>query len=426
MIEKARLYSRRMAVSSRFRTITLVLFIAAALAFAVLAVTRSGADAASSNYKAPKVDQTRMLLRLHDLPPGYANGYLGEGRGEDGILCAALTDPPDTPARLAEFVRPYRPKGCIASYRRLFTPPGAELRAAVVDSGVMVLGSVAAADAAWDLLPTLLSRVTKHHRTPTAAPVPVEVGTKTQLFHTSAVPFTYTIGAGHQTSFLAWRSGKVVAVVMAISNSFTESDATVAELVPRQQAHVRKPTPYTAAERFDGEVGLDDPAIDLPVYWLGRNFNPGRGLPPNRLYAAGFLGEPIPEEVLQYGSEGPEAELQVAYENIRLGTWTPATWPVFADSKTGRVVTTWKCSRTRTLTLREGSATIFAGYDKDFRRCPKRAPDVFTAWVAVGGVTVVVNGPPAPDFIETGNPYGSFKGMEAIVRGLKQRPKPVY
>jgi hypothetical protein len=46
--------------------------------------------------------------------------------------------------------------------------------------------------------------------------------------------------------------------------------------------------------------------------------------------------------------------------------------------------------------------------------------------VDIGGVKVVVNAPFAPDFIETVNPYGSFAGMEAIVRGLTLRPKPVY
>jgi hypothetical protein len=41
-------------------------------------------------------------------------------------------------------------------------------------------------------------------------------------------------------------------------------------------------------------------------------------------------------------------------------------------------------------------------------------------------VKVVVNAPPAPDFIETVNPYGSFEGMEAIVHGLRLRPRPAY
>lgn len=232
--------------------------------------------------------------------------------------------------------------------------------------------------------------------------------------------------AGRNVSFLAWRSGNTLAAVMTAGAPFADQDRLAAEFARRQQAHIRKPTPYTPAERFDGEVGLDDPAIDLPVYWLGRNFRPGNGLPPNRLYQSGFLGEPIPEENLRFGSEAPEAPLQVNYENIWLDTWTPATWNVFAESKTGRVVTTWKCTQTRTVAMPGGSATIFGGYARDFKRCPKRAPDVFNSWVEVGGVTVVVNAPPAPDFIETVNPYGSFKGMEAIVGALKLRPPPTY
>ncbi|MGN6202324.1 MAG: hypothetical protein ACTHNY_07960 [Solirubrobacterales bacterium] len=73
--------------------------------------------------------------------------------------------------------------------------------------------------------------------------------------------------------------------------------------------------------------------------------------------------------------------------------------------------------------LAEGTATIFGGYKKDYNRCPKKPPRAFTAWVDVGGVKVVVNSPLAPDFVETVNPYGSFAGMEAIVRALTLRPK---
>jgi hypothetical protein len=212
-----------------------------------------------------------------------------------------------------------------------------------------------------------------------------------------------------------------------VGASFATNDRVAAELAPLQQAHIRKANPYTKAERSDAEVGLDDPAIEIPVYWLGRTFRPGGGLPPNRLFQSGYLGEALPEEPVGMGSaEAPQPPLIVDYRNIRLDTWTPETWHVFADSATAKVITTWKCTQTRTVTIPGGSATIFGGYKEDYARCPKRAPSAFTAWVDVAGVKVVVNSPPASDFIETVNPYGSFKGMEAIVGALRERPKPLY
>jgi len=254
-----------------------------------------------------------------------------------------------------------------------------------------------------------------------------KVGAQTRLFHTAQARYPYLIRGEQKASFLVWRSGNTVAALVAMGAPFATNDRLAVELASLQQAHIRKPTPYTSAERSDAEVGLDDPAIDIPVYWLGRTFRPGGNLPPNRLFRSGFSGEPLPEEPVGMGSaEAPQPPLVVDYSNIWLDTWTPETWHVFADSRTAKVISTWKCTQTRTLTIPGGSATIFGGHKEDYARCPKTPPAAFTAWVDIGGVKIVVNSPPAPDFIETVNPYGSFAGMEAIVRGLRLRPKPVY
>jgi hypothetical protein len=413
-----------MAVLPGFRIGVLALLAAIALALGVVLLSDSPSDAAAG-YRPPKIDQTRLVLRLPDLPPGYANGYLGEGRRDDGLFCEAFSRSSDKPDPVAAFARMYRAKGCIAAYVSRFTIPGQEPVAPVVASGVMALGSPAAAADAWDLVPTMLGRLLRGGP-PREADTSARVGAQTRLFHTAQAWNPYLIRGKKKASFLAWRSGSTVAVVVAMGASVATNDRVVAELAPRQQAHILEPTPYTAAERFDGEVGLDDPAIDLPVYWLGRNFRPGQGLPDNRLFASYFLGEPRGESQEGSISEAPSPPLGLGYQNIWLDIWTPATWSVFADSKTGRRITSWRCTKTRAVALPEGTATIFGGQKENFRRCPKQAPEAFTAWVDIGGVKVVVNAPPAPDFIETVNPYGSFAGMEAIVRALTLRPKPVY
>ncbi len=365
----------------------------------------------------------RMLLRLHDLLPGYLNVELQEEQGER-TLCSSLHDPAGTPKALVEFIESFDPTGCVGAYYRLFTPPDGPAGPVLAATGVLKMDTRAGADAAWDVSPQLLGRLF-HDHPPRQVTAPQELGSETALFHAPQplfYPFLRRLAP--TASFLVWRSGNTLAVVMAVGPTFAAGDEAAVELARRQQAHIRRPTPYTRAERFDGEVALDDPALETPAYWLGRNFRPGGGLPDNRLFESYSRQAPEAESTDGLFEEGPGSLLHIGYENIRLDTWTPASWSVFADSKTGRAITTWKCTQTRALSLPEARATIFGGYEKDLARCPKRAPEAFTAWVDVGGVKVVVDAPPAADFIERGNPYGSFRGMEAIVRALRLRPKP--
>jgi hypothetical protein len=413
-----------MAVSSRFRIVAIALVAVLAVALGVMLLSDSASDAAGG-YRQPKINQSEMVLRLTDLPPGFGNGYLGEGRGDDGLLCEAFSDPSAQHGAMVGFVRRYRPRGCLAAYDSRYEIPGEQPVAPVAFSGVLALGSSAAAEHAWGLVPTMLDRALIGGQ-PREVETSLRVGERTRLFHTTRAWFPYLLRGKHKASFFAWRSGKTIAAVVAMGGSFATNDRVVAELAPRQQAHIIEPTPYTATERSDAEVGLDDPAIDIPVYWLGPVFEPGSGLPSTRLYESGFGGKPIPEERRGGYAEGPYAPLEVLYESIRLATWTPQTWKVFASSKTAKAITAWKCTRTRTVTIPDGSATIFGGYKRDYAHCPKKAPQAFTAWVDLAGVKIVVNPPPAPDFIETVNPYGSFRGMAAIVAALVERPKPVY
>jgi hypothetical protein len=410
-----------MAVSSGFRIGAIALVAVLTVALGIVLLGDSSSDAAGG-YRPPKVKQAEMVLRLTDLPPGFGNGYLGEGRGSDGLLCEAFSDPSAQHGAMVGFVRRYRPSGCIAAYDSRYEISGQESSAPVVFSGVLALGSATAAGDAWGLVPAMLGRAV--FGSPREVETSIRVGARTRLFRTPRAWFPYLLRGRHKASILAWRSGNTVAAIVAMGGSVASNDRAAAELAPRQEAHILEPTPYTAAERSDAEVGLDDPAIDIPVYWLGHTFRPGGDLPNNRLYASGY-SQATPETHDGF-AEGPYAPLNVLYANIRLGIWTPETWGIFTASKTSRSITAWKCTRTRTIALAEGSATIYGGYKENFRRCPKEAPKAFTAWVDVGGVKVVVNAPPAPDFIETVNPYGSFEGMEAIVRGLRLRPKPVY
>ncbi len=299
----------------------------------------------------------------------------------------------------------------------------------LVGTGVLRMDSGRAADAAWHVIPELLGRLT-NDRPPREVARPKQVGSATRLFHLNAQPrYPFFRRVGRTTSFLVWRSGNTLAVVMAIGESFGEVDGAVAQLARRQQAHIRKPTPYTRAERLDGEVPLDDPALETPVYWLGRNFRPSNGLPDNRLFGSSS-SDGSDEEI-------PGSLLAIGYQAIRLYTWTQATWLQYADTPAALAIASWRCTKTRMIAVPGGYATIYGGYKENYRRCPDQSPKAFTARVYLGDLVIVVNPIPnnipsptfidsSPLFIETANPYGSFKGMEAIVRGLRLRPKPVY
>lgn len=384
----------------------------AACAAALLLFGR--ADAAPK----PGPNPAWLILRLSDLSLGYLNLELQEEQG-DHIYCSRLTHPEDTPAKMGRFVDRFHPRGCLGGYGRLYTPPGEEEGPELIGTGTLPLRSDAAADAGWKVVPEMLGRLLSDPLHEVKAEE--RIGGPTRLFHVKAPPVLRS--TGDKETFLVWRSGNTLAAVMVLGDSFAQIDREAAALARLQDAHIRKPTRYTLAERFDGEVPLDDPKVNLPVYWLGRNFRPGGELPDNRLFDSYFTGKASKETHERFGSEAPGAPLNIRYANIRLATWTPANWHVWANSKSGRAITTWKCTQTKTVPLAEGTATIFGGYKEDYERCPKGAPQAFTAWVDVGGVKVVVNPLPAPDFIETVNPYGSFEGVEAIVRSLTLRPK---
>jgi hypothetical protein len=398
-----------MAVASRLRGPVIVLL--AMLILAAVAVGRTGQD------------QRSLILRLHDLPPGYLNPNLQEGEDKE-ILCEALTHPQGTPAKLGEVVDRFHPKGCIAAYYRLFEIPGEEPTAAAVGTGAMELRTEAAADAVWRVVPLLLGRL-QGGQAPHEIGTKVRIGRRTRLFHGSgsAQPGSQT---GHRETFLVWRTRRVLGAILVSSHSFSGSDEIAAVLARRQQAHIDKPTPYTRAERFDGDVPLNDPALDLPVYWLGMNFKPGHGLASNRFFD-GYAPKPNQQTgESEIGlEEAPGSVIRLRYYNFPIDSWTEATWPLYLRAKVSRVLTTWHCTEERVVQLPSGSATIYSGYRKNYGSCPDRPPTAFTAWVEIGGMHVVVNSPWCSTCI-LHTPYDSFKGMEAIVRALKLRQKPVY
>jgi hypothetical protein len=366
-------------------------------------------------------DEAAQLLRLTDLPLGYLTVELQEDRGHVAE-CEPLTDPEDTPARMLKFVRRFHPQGCIFGFQQLYGEPGPF----GIGTGVLDARSKAEADAAWAVVPEMLGRLLRDHP-PRPGPAPEKIGSATRLFHSSARIY-YGHGRRAPITFLVWRTGNTLAAVVAEGRSREVDDATAVVLAKLQQARIAKPTPLRQADNYDAEVPLENPAVDLPVYWLGRDFHPPGGLPELRLGDSWFAEKPAPEREEEGGfAEGPLPKLRLSYyspNNVTFSTWGPEDWSTYADSKTGKAIVTWKCTKTKQVPVAGGTATIYLGYAKNLAKCPKKPPHAFTAWVRYGEDTVVVNEPFAADSIETVNPYGSFAGVETLLAGLHLRTRP--
>jgi hypothetical protein len=378
------------------------LLLAAALLLAALAVAaepgRSGAETLD-----PASPQTSLLLRLPDLQIGYFE--LGGG-------CAHISAPEDSPRKLASFVSRYKPFGCMALYLRLFEAgPAGEPDPPVVGSAVLRGRSDSEADAAWTLAPLLLSRVLGD-QLPEELPATATVGEATRMFHAGGL-----LSPLESSTFVVWRSGNTLAVVCVGGSSTATNDSDAIEFARRQQVHLDAPTPYAAAERDDSDAGLDDPAIKLPVYWLGRAFRPGAELPPSHLLGGGSVESRLSSAAVE--------QLRLEYgRRLTLDSWTPARFRTYLKSQQGRQLRAWPCTTATTVSLPLGRARVYAGYRGDPARCPKRSPDHYRADVFLEGAVVQID-PLAPQR-EPFN-FGERPGLDRPCRScVARRARPPY
>lgn len=408
-----------MGVSSGFRVAAVAVIAALLGALFVVLLARDGADAA-----APGAGQTRYLLRLADLPPGFIVlpiGSLGEGDGPDGpdMPCAEL-DPAEPEPKLAAFIRKRHPKGCFAAYVRLYAPPVPGPKPRLAGTGVLDAGSVAGAREAFALAPQILSHFLFNDEVPPTRPSPAPVGEESML-----VPWEETgiFGGEESGAYVIWRSGGVLGVVLATGKSLAGAERDALALAHLQQPRIEHPAPYTAAERDDAEVALDNPKLVRPVYWLGREFAPRNGLPPLRLDISAAT----------VTADGANQNAQLAYlrasgdarNTLGVDVFTREYW-----RKRGSELlpSPGRCARTKRIALPRGRAVIYGTYKGPTPTCPEHPPGVYFAKAIIGhsvitaqlAATCVNCGGPG------GGPYNSLKGMKAIVRGLEERPKRLF
>jgi len=246
---------------------------------------------------------------------------------------------------------------------------------------------------------------------------PETIGEATRLFHwreAKIIPDRV-----EKASILVWRWGSSLGVIVADGDSFAATDRAAVELARRQQKHLEAPSPYTREERDDREVALEDPALELPVYWLGDPFTPANGLPRLFLTQTFSSTQPFPGAALSYTN-------RLSFDHaefVELGIWTSQEWRAFRAEE--GLPFYFHCAKPHRLDLPDGSAVVYAGRPGG-RRCDEHGPREYGAVVHFPGAVVTVERLDTCEdcFGKVERPYNSFKGMATIVRGLAPRLRP--
>jgi hypothetical protein len=406
------------------------LFLACVVAAAALAAFTSqgvGQPSRSTSRAGlpPGIGALDVLLRPPDLP-GY--GFSG------GSPLAALSelrcdkiDPANPQPELARFLKLNSPAGCIALYQRLYKVPGGKPEPAFLGTGAIRFGSLAAAEEGLALSPQLLSHLLLDEAAEEVQP-PATIGDATRLFHWRHSEIFSE--EEEDCSFLFWRSGSTLSAIFVPGPSPAVNDRIATELAERQQRHVEAPVATKPSEFDDSEVPLENPSLKVPVYWLGRRFDPGRGL--HRLHLEGSWSN------TRRSVRNPQAGLVYTdsfrfehTETLALELFTHRQWRRLRREG-AELPGSLRCSSSRALNVPRGRAVIASGYEHGFlerkaRPCQKGQPKLFVARVSLPKVIVVAQTRLycSPGCLPRGKGvYDSWKGMAEIARSLVLRPRP--
>lgn len=394
---------------------------AIALTLVILIGAASALKAAGPESAPGENAALARLLRFKDLPLGYRLLSFGPSPEypAQSLTCGAI-DPANSQPDLTAFVRRYSPLGCYAIYYRSFHVPETHPAALAVGSGAMVMDSIEGAKAGLAVAPELLSHLIGNEL-PEEVEAGATIGDATRLFHWKH-PGLFKARERPSASFLVWRSGSVVAAVFATDGTMEANDRAVRELAQLQQQRIEAPAPIKTSEFDSSEVALEDPALDIPVFWLGRRFAPGHGLPQLRLEDSGSMSAAdslVPRVSLSY-TEYPRHRYA---EMLLLDFWSRKQWKRL-ETKRHRLPALPSCPTAEPLRIAREHVVIYRGFETGFKGCGYRhGINSFIARINLGGViataeTVMVCAVCAS--AGTGS-YDSRRGMEAIARGLVQR-----
>jgi len=340
------------------------------------------------------VDPQAAVLHAGDLPRGYREG--------DDTVCGIPSATEGDWPQLESLFWETQPNACAIELQRIWAPePG---QPGGVTSAAFVFSNAEDAERGYgaqvELLRFTASLDARRNQD-------AELGDEAQLVRGD--------GLNDPATAVVWRSGSVVAL-LAVEPA--DEDAAL-DLARHQQDLIEggsKPAPPVDAL----ELELDDPGLAVPVYWLGRTFDPGEGLPPivlREIYASGGAS-------LDYSAADPNR-----HGGVSLVLSPPASWQTWRRNPVGRLVWDSPCARKTTVLLASGHAEIFEGYGASRplkEPCPTSEPDRVVAHIYLDRVVVTVNMPNCYRCAAAGpdrNPYETVAGMTAVARGLKLRQR---
>ena len=370
-----------------------------------------GQGQAGSGEPFKRRDARLYVLAPSDLGRGYKYG--------DDSFCGGFS-PEEMSKEFTDFVLGAKPVGCGAEIDYVWGGARTTVVPRGVESGAVVFDDEDDARRGMELREDLIQFVTgESPRDFSALP---DFGHDAVLFRNGG--FDVPVGAG-----VFWRNGNMLDVVFARASGLSAETARplALKLARQQQSRIENPKSAPPQED-DPELPLDDPALDAPVYWLGREFKP-KDLPSLTFSGAhtygGARGEPTFTAELDYGNE----DAHKTY-GVKVLVFEPSAFRGFERSLLGRLVRDTPCSEATKVTLPQGHAIIWGGFAKPTRPpCPSRPYDRYFAHVYLEGAVVTVNNPfclyPCLAIPRgTGDPYNTPRGLEAIARGVRIRPTP--
>lgn len=334
-----------------------------------------------------------FTLRLADLGSGYRLG--------NDASCDLYFDdekkPPDP--KDAEYLFKLWNE-CGVDFRQMWVPPGETPGPEGIESYAWILPTPAAA----------AREFRRWRRSDSRRGSPVEVGDAAILY------------GGEHVSELKWRSGRILARVFIDEFGPPVTQEAALSLARRQQARIVQPSKLKPRHLYDADVSLDDPAFGVPVFWLGRHFRPGHGLPAIHLTESGGGGGDF--------DTGPGWTGELDYEikhdagpwtgSVTIGIWEPEIWRRATERSPGTPLWRSPCTKARHLRFRGSLIDAYAGYRTNQNRCDGRRRNAFLAIVQRRGVVITVD-TGLCDRCPLSRPYLSFKGVETVAKALRLR-----
>lgn len=392
--------------------------LAAVIAVAIFAVPANAPAAEAGTHDDPR----DLVLRLRDVGAGYRVG-------DDGACLSRFGAEGTTPA-LVELDRRHRFRSCAIEFNRIWRPPAAHAPEAV-DSAAFVFADVAGAAAGFQAGPDLVAFMAGASAESLVARTPARpLGDKVVVFETRGTPARG--GSERPEVAVAWRTGRVLAVVSASGLGAPLGEARVLALAERQQARIASPTQLGPRDNDDLEVPLDDPQLAGIVRWLGRSYDPpGRRLGRLTLQAA-YNGD----------ADGPGSVARLEYApGLTLELWRPRAFAKHSRTRLGRLVWSSQCAVSTAARVHGGRAVIYSGYGPRSRDpapmigpirldpgiesgpCPRRPRDRMLAHVTYRDAVLTINAPSCFSCIALPrrDPFNSIAGLRAVIEALSVR-----